>query len=66
MTEVGSLKAIEVLLLLAAGAAVVWWQLRDLRKAREHSRAEHLRAEREKQQAESAPPEDHRDSDPRP
>ena len=50
----------------AAGAAVVWWQLRDLRKAREHSRAEHLRAEREKQQAESAPAEDHRDSDPRP
>ena len=66
MTEVGSLKAIEVLLLLAAGAAVVWWQLRDLRKAREQSRAEQSRAEHEKQQAEPAPAEDHRGPEPRP
>ena len=71
MTEVGSFKAIEVLLLLAAGVAVVWWQLLDLRKAREHSlaeksRAEHLRAEREKQQADSAPDQDQRGPEPRP
>ena len=39
MTEVGSLKAIEVLLLLAAGGLFVWWQMRDLRRAREDSRA---------------------------
>ena len=78
MTEVGSFKAIEVLLLLAAGAAVVWWQLRDLRKAREHSSAEKSRAqnsrdedsraEREKQQAEPAPDQaqDQRGPEPRP
>jgi predicted negative regulator of RcsB-dependent stress response len=39
MNEVGSLKWIEVVLLLAAGALFVWWQLRDLRKAKEASRA---------------------------
>ena len=68
MTEVGSLKAIEVLLLLAAGVAVVWWQLRDLRKAREQSRAEKSRAEVEKQQAEPAPDQaqDQRGPEPRP
>jgi hypothetical protein len=39
MTEVGSLKWIEVVLLLAAGGLFVWWQLRDLRRAKEESRA---------------------------
>ena len=52
MSEVGPLKAIEVLLLLAAGGAVVWWQWRDVNQAQQRSRAE-----REKQQAGSAPAE---------
>jgi len=39
MTEVGSGKWIEVVLLMAAGGLFVWWQFRDLRQAKEASRA---------------------------
>jgi len=45
MTEVGSGKWIEVVLLMAAGGLFVWWQFRDLRQAKEASRAQ--RAARE-------------------
>jgi type II secretory pathway pseudopilin PulG len=45
MTEVGSGKWIEVVLLAAAGGLFVWWQFRDLRQAKEASRAQ--RAARE-------------------
>jgi predicted negative regulator of RcsB-dependent stress response len=38
MTEVGSLKWIEVGVLLLAGGLFVWWQLRDVRQAQEQSR----------------------------
>jgi hypothetical protein len=37
VTEVGSLKWIEVVLLLAGGALFFGWQWRDLRRAREES-----------------------------
>jgi predicted negative regulator of RcsB-dependent stress response len=40
MTEVGSGKWIEVVLLMAAGGLFVWWQFRDLRQAKEASRAQ--------------------------
>jgi hypothetical protein len=52
MSEVGAGKAIEVLLLVAAGALVVWWQWRDVTRAQQASRAE-----RERLQAEAARPE---------
>jgi hypothetical protein len=61
MTEVGPLKALEVLLLLAAGAAVVWWQWRDVSRAQQRSRAE-----RERQPAGCAPEEGSRESAPPP
>jgi hypothetical protein len=52
MSGVGSLKAIEVLLLLAAGAGFVWWQLRDVSRAQQRSRAEREeREQREQRQA---------------
>lgn len=38
MSEVGSTKWIEVLLLLVAGVGFYVWQMRDLRRAREASR----------------------------
>ncbi len=59
MTEVGWLKAIEVLVLLAAGAGFVWWQLRDVKRAQQRSRAE-----REKQQVQPAPAEGHHGVEP--
>lgn len=39
MTEVGSSKWIEVLLLLLAGVGFVWWQLADLRREKAASQA---------------------------
>jgi hypothetical protein len=39
MSEVGDLKWIEAGLLLAAGVAFGWWQLRDIRQAQEATRA---------------------------
>ncbi len=56
MTEVGSLKAIEVLLLLAGGVAVVWWQWRDVNQAQQRSREE-----RAKLHAQTAPADGQRD-----
>jgi hypothetical protein len=44
MTEVGALKWIEVVLLLAAGGLFVWWQMRDLRRAKEEFRARRKQA----------------------
>jgi hypothetical protein len=45
MSEVGSYKWIEVVLLVGAGGAFVWWQLSDLRRAKassqEQERASH-------------------------
>lgn len=38
MTEIGSYKWIEVLLLVLAGVGFYLWQMRDLRQAREASR----------------------------
>lgn len=38
MSEVGSLKWIEVGALVLAGGLFVWWQLRDVRQAQEQSR----------------------------
>ena len=40
MSEVGALKFVEVGVLLLAGGLFVWWQLRDVRRAQEKSRAE--------------------------
>ena len=39
MSEVGDLKWIEAGLLLAAGVAFGWWQLRDVKRAQQASRA---------------------------
>jgi len=58
MTEVGSLKAIEVLLLLAGGVAVVWWQWRDVNQAQQRSREE-----REKRLHPSGPADGRRDTE---
>ena len=58
MTEVGSLKAIEVLLLLAGGVAVVWWQWRDVNQAQQRSREE-----REKRQHPPGPADGRRDTE---
>jgi hypothetical protein len=33
-------QAVKVLILISAGAAFVWWQLRDVRQAQERSRRE--------------------------
>ena len=38
MSEVGDLKWIEAGLLLVAGVAFGWWQLRDVKRAREETR----------------------------
>jgi predicted negative regulator of RcsB-dependent stress response len=40
MSEVGDLKWIEAGLLLAAGVGFGWWQLRDIKRAQQASRAE--------------------------
>jgi predicted negative regulator of RcsB-dependent stress response len=40
MSDVGDLKWIEAGLLLAAGVAFGWWQLRDVKRAQQASRAE--------------------------
>lgn len=54
MSEVGSTKWIEVLLLLVAGVGFYVWQMRDLRRARE---ASHQQAQAQAQaQAELAAP----------
>ena len=45
MSEVNSLKLLEVGLLVLAGGLFVWWQLRDISRAQAKSRAE--RDERE-------------------
>jgi type II secretory pathway component PulM len=37
-----SLKLVEVLVLVCAGALFVWWQMRDLRIAREQTRQQRL------------------------
>ena len=39
------MKWIEVSILVLAGAAFVWWQLRDVRQAQEQSRKQRLAAE---------------------
>jgi predicted negative regulator of RcsB-dependent stress response len=39
MSEVGDLKWIEAGLLLAAGVGFGWWQLRDVKRAQQASRA---------------------------
>ena len=49
MSEVGELKWIEAGLLLAAGVGFGWWQLRDVKRAQQASRAE-----RETEQAQAA------------
>jgi hypothetical protein len=49
MSEAGSYKWIEVVLLLAAGAGFAWWQFRDLKRAQEETRRQR---EREAKQAE--------------
>jgi predicted negative regulator of RcsB-dependent stress response len=49
MSEVGDLKWIEAGLLLAAGVGFGWWQLRDVKRAQQASRAE-----RETEQAQAA------------
>ena len=46
MSEVNSLKLLEVGLLVLAGGLFVWWQLRDISRAQAKSRAE--RDERER------------------
>ncbi len=60
MSDAGALKAVEVLVLLAAGVGFVWWQLRDESQAQKRSRAEReqRQAEPERQglQRESEPP----------
>jgi uncharacterized protein HemX len=57
MSEVGALKAVEVLLLLAGGGLFVWWQLRDVKKAQEQTRAEReRRSEDEAEAGEDARP----------
>lgn len=45
MSDVGDLKWIEAGLLLAAGIGFGWWQLRDVRRAAEESRARREAAE---------------------
>ena len=45
MSEVGSLKWIEVSVLVLAGGLFVWWQLRDVRQAQEQSRKKRIAAE---------------------
>lgn len=45
MSEVGDLKWIEAGLLLAAGVGFGWWQLRDIKRAQQASRAEREAAE---------------------
>ena len=45
MSEVGDLKWIEAGLLLAAGVAFGWWQLRDVKRAQQASRAKREAAE---------------------
>jgi predicted negative regulator of RcsB-dependent stress response len=45
MSEVGDLKWIEAGLLLAAGVGFGWWQLRDVKRAQQASRAEREAAE---------------------
>ncbi len=47
MVEAGALKLIEVALLLVAGVAFVWWQLRDVTRAQAQSALQ--RREREAQ-----------------
>jgi uncharacterized protein HemX len=59
MTEVGWLKAVEVLVLLAAGAGFVWWQLSDVKRAQQRSQAE-----REKQQAQPGHTENRHEPEP--
>jgi predicted negative regulator of RcsB-dependent stress response len=45
MSEVGDLKWIEAGLLLAAGVGFGWWQLRDITRSQQASRAEREAAE---------------------
>ena len=45
-----SLKFVEVLIIVCAGALFVWWQLRDLRLARDKTRKEREAAEAEASQ----------------
>jgi predicted negative regulator of RcsB-dependent stress response len=45
MSEVGDLKWIEAGLLLVAGVGFGWWQLRDVKRAQQASRAEREAAE---------------------
>jgi hypothetical protein len=60
MSDAGALKAVEVLVLLAAGVGFVWWQLRDVSQAQKRSRAERERKQAEPErhgfQRESEPP----------
>lgn len=57
MSEVGSYKWIEVLLLVAAGAGFYAWQRRDLRRAAEATRAQREREQtRQVQRVEHTPP----------
>jgi len=53
MSDVGDLKWIEAGLLLAAGVGFGWWQLRDVKRAQEASRAER---EARQAQAPEGPP----------
>ncbi len=53
MSEVGSTKWIEVLLLLVAGVGFYVWQMRDLRRARE---ASHQQAQAQAEPAASSAP----------
>ena len=48
MSEVNSLKLLEVGLLVLAGGLFVWWQLRDISRAQAKSRAERDERERKR------------------
>jgi uncharacterized protein HemX len=70
VSEVGSLKWIEVSVLVLAGGLFVWWQLRDVRQAQEQSRQQ--RQSRDEADAVAAdespqpPPANDRNEGPRP
>ena len=48
MSEVNSLKLLEVGLLVLAGGLFIWWQLRDISRAQAKSRAERDERERKR------------------
>ncbi len=55
MSDTNLFKAVEVLILLVAGVAFVWWQLRDVRIAQERTRREREAREAEAKRRPSGP-----------